>query len=165
MSDDARSVLDEVAALVGRGRQRDRVVAARSAASEQGRDPDMAAREAAREPLPPLKLAGETPGVHDGHQHPVVRARIQRIRAAMDAGRLTPAESTRVFEAMSADEAAATALLDRLPEGRVPLQPRAVVPDPEGGPLAGVAPGDTLPDGVSILSRAQRDEIAERRRR
>jgi len=160
MSDDARSVLDEVAALVGRGRQRDRVVAARSAASEQGRDPDMAAREAAREPLAPVMLAGVAPGMHDGGQHPVVRARVERIRGALEAGRLTPHEGTRVFEAMSTDEAAAAKLLERLPEGRVPLQPRALAPDPENPVGSGA-----LPDEWSLLSRTERAELAERRRR
>lgn len=166
MSDDPTPrLLAEVDDLVGCGRRRDRMAAARLAAIEAGRDPDLAAAAAAVERRPPVSLAGlpEPPGVsRDGWQHPTVRKRIECVTAAIREGRVTPAEGPRFFEAMSADEAAATKLLAAMPEGRLPLEPRAHVPDPEN-PAGMLSPGQ-LPDALSLLSRDQRAEIEERRR-
>ncbi|MDP2711618.1 MAG: hypothetical protein Q8O56_10400 [Solirubrobacteraceae bacterium] len=165
MSADATNVLASIDALRERGRRRDRVVAARASALRAGRDPELAAAAASVEVRPPARLAGmaEAPGVgSDGHQHPFVRARVERIQKAMRAGRVTPAEAVRFYEAMSADEQAATKLLDAMPEGRVPLEPRAQVWGPHecGPPLP---PNGMLPEGISLLSASQRAEVAARR--
>ena len=177
VSDDPKAVLGRIDALVNHGRRRDYVNAAAATATAANMSDvwvDMAARgaarefddarEAGREPLSATLPPQEFQKTVDGRwRHPVFRAREQRVRAARDEGRITPAEVPRILAAMNVDEAAATALLDRLPPGRLPLQPCAIAPDPEAGPLAGVAPGGPLPDGVSLLSRTQRAEIAARR--
>lgn len=165
MTDEAKGVLSRIDALAGRLHEHNRIMAARAAATEEGRDPDLAAREAEREPRPPAKLLGHAPGVSGGRQDPIFRRRVERIRAAMNEGRLTPAEGRNVLAAMAADENAACKLLDELPQGRVPLEPRAEVPltDGEGGLVAWTPPGGALPDGLSLLSRSERAEAQERR--
>jgi len=177
--DDPKALLGEIDALATRGRRFDYVNAAKStamAASLSDAWVDMAARgaarefdearEAGREPLSATTAPEEFQKAVDGRwRHPVFKAREQRVHAARDEGRVTPAEVPRILAAMNVDEAAATRLLERMPAGRLPLRPCAVVPDPEAGPLAGVAPGGPLPDEVSLLSRAHRAEIAQRRQR
>ena len=151
MSDDAKTVLGEVDALVATGRRRERMNAARLRAIDEGRDPEVAAREAVRDPDEP-------------QVHPVEARRSRVIDAALKVGRLTPAEAVKVRAAMDVDEQAATAMLARLPEGRLPLEPQAMVPDPEN-PLGEIAPGETLPDGLSLLSASERAAVEERRQR
>lgn len=145
MSDDAKKVLGEVDALVAGGRRRDRMNAARLEAIAEGRDPELAAREVARDPDKPVV-------------HPVTARRDRAINAALNAGRITPAETARIREAMNADEQAAMKLLERMPEGRLPLEPKAHVPDPENPAGSG-----ELPAHMSLLSASQRDELARRR--
>ena len=149
MSAEATKVLAGIDDLLDRGRKRDRMAAARLAAIERGGDPELAATAAAVERRPPVTLAGlpEPPGVSsDGWQNPTVRARVERVRAAIRAGRVTPAEGPRFFAAMSADEAEANRLLDAMPEGRLPLEAKAQVwPVDEPGPP--LEPGGQLPQG------------------
>lgn len=86
------------------------------------------------------------------------------IDTALRAGRITPAEAPRFRKAMEdASEPEVVALIEQMPEGRVPLEAKAVIwgPDDDGPPL----PGGALPEWASLLSRAERAELAARRPR
>ena len=151
--DEAKRVLDEVDALVGRHRVHDRMAAARREAIADGLDrtqAEQAAQMAARDP--------DEPAVH-----PVSARRDRKIAAALAAGRVSPVEARRFRQAMEdADEASVTAMLERMPEGRLPLAQRSHCPDPEN-PYGSVGPGP-LPQGLSLLRPEQQREIAEHRR-
>lgn len=137
-------------ALVARHRQHDRMQAARREAVADGRDPERAARLAARDPDEPLVFAATA-------------RRDKIIDTALRAGRITPAEAPRFRQAMEdADEESVTKLMADMPEGRVPLEAKALVwgPDEIGPPLP---PGGALPRGWSLLTEAQQAEIAARR--
>ena len=140
---------DALDALVDRRRQQTRMGEARREAIAAGRDPEQAARLAARDPDAPIELASTV-------------NRRRALDAALSTGKITPAERERFARAMDADEAAAIKLLAAMPEGRVPLAAKAQVwgPDETGPPLP---PGE-LPAHMSLLSESERAESEARRR-
>lgn len=137
-------------ALGDRRRQQTRMAEARREALAAGRDPEQAARLAAPDPDEPRELAATV-------------TRRRALDAALAVGRITPAERGRFERAMDADEAAAIRLLERMPEGRVPLEAKAQVwgQDEMGPPLP---PSGALPRGWSLLSAGEQVESAARRR-
>jgi hypothetical protein len=88
--------------------------------------------------------------VHDGRIAPSVR---DSWRAVIDPGDNPTAESLARAQAEQAALAA-------LPKGRLPLEPHALAPDPEGEMFASDQP---LPANVSLLTPAQQAEMRARR--
>lgn len=138
-----------VDALIDRRAQQTRMGEARREATAAGRDPEQAARLAARDPAEPIELAATV-------------ERRRALNAALDQGKITPAERKKFEAGMNADQAAAIALLASMPEGRVPLAPTAQVwPSDQPGPPLG--PGGMLPPSMSLLSSSERAELQARR--
>lgn len=86
--------------------------------------------------------------------------RDDKVSAALNAGRITPAEREHYRSLLDVDEERAGALLSALPSGRVPLDARAEIPDPEADPLLSA---DELPATVSLLNPSERAALRARR--
>lgn len=83
-----------------------------------------------------------------------------QIDTALSTGRITPAEREHYRSLLDVDEERAGALLSALPAGRVPMEARAQIPDPEAEQFSADQP---LPDGVSLLNPSERAALKARR--
>ncbi len=93
------------------------------------------------------------------HKENAPRRRDGIMAAAAD--RIFPWERPHYRRMLDVDEASATALIDGLPKGRVPLTELGHCLDPE----AAAASGTALPAGASLLTEQERQQLALRRGR